>query len=207
MLTGWRWWLPGLAFLALGAAALLAGRHAGQSGTAVALTAADAALLPERPAIALAVGRQRLEGSEQRTRTDYAGGSSVLEYRFQGSGDDSHLFVRIAVQREASALAARLAMAGLWDRTLEELQASEAGFALVPRDDLFNWGEASRFGHLQLHGRARGVVLIARAGADVFHLLGIGFGFDDHFKLVMLVAPLLEALPGAPAANDATESP
>jgi len=141
------------------ALALLAGQRLGRSGETVPLAAADHGLLLETarldeawPGAALDPGR-----AEQR-KTVFDGDETLLEYRYRGAGEAQGLFVRQAVYLEPSPLWARLTAWWLWGQTERELEQGGGGdFTLTRRDELFAWGDASRFGYVELGGRARGV--------------------------------------------------
>jgi len=187
-----------LLLLLAGAAALalLAGQRLGRSGETAPLAAADHALLLETARLDEAWPGAALEpGRAERRKTVFDGDKILLEYRYRGAGEAQGLFVRQAVYLEPSPLWARLTAWWLWGQTERELEQGGGGdFTLSRRDELFAWGDASRFGYVELGGRARGSLLIARQGRAVLYLLAIGFTMEHHYNLVTLVAPVLAAL-------------
>jgi hypothetical protein len=61
----------------------------------------------------------------------------------------------------------------------------------VERNDLFRWGDRSRFGIVKSDGLPRGNLFVARKDRFVFHLVVVGVYFEDSEAFADLVMPAL----------------
>jgi hypothetical protein len=69
---------------------------------------------------------------------------------------------------------------------------ADTPLTVVERNDLFRWGDQSRFGILTRNGNPVGNVFMARHGKTVFYVLFSGVYFDDAEALAELLKPVLE---------------
>ena len=67
----------------------------------------------------------------------------------------------------------------------------DAEIELIERNDLFRWGNQSRFAIIQADGEPCGNLFVARKGTVVFYLIVSGIYFDDGGVFSELVSSAL----------------
>ena len=184
--------------LVIGVVALVffAGALIEVSGTPTALGARERALLPAIDAFSAQMAGHTPEQSRGRTsKTVFADGSYDLSFVYTDAGTPGAPYVEYRVTVEPTVFQAIATSLMLWYGTAYGLDfASTIDFEVRRRDDLFAWGDASRYGFIEGDGHAVGNLLVARRGRVVVLLLVTGLHYDDPFTFFNVVAPLLEPL-------------
>lgn len=124
----------------------------------------------------------------------YLDGSHDVEYEYESHrGGDLELYVTctVTVERNPSDAIASYATLGAFT----QLGMSIAGnVKVVPRDDLFRWGDASSHALIENEFGTVGNLFRARSGKYIFDVTIIGVYFDDAETLAELLKPRLERM-------------
>ena len=131
---------------------------------------------------------------EKRTRLRAAGGTIRLEYEFR-SPDGGPPLVYSSAELHPSPRDACLSFtAGSAGLGLSRLEVSD-------RNDLFRYGEKSRFGRVENAGKPAGNVFAMCRSRTAMLVMFVGLYFDDADSWRALIEPRLEALEALEAAN------
>jgi hypothetical protein len=135
---------------------------------------------------------------ESFSKKKYLDGSYEIDYEFDdpSNEDAPYVMCSIAVEPKTSdALISYTAMhAGL-----NIGFGAEEGVEQVERNDLFTWGDSSKFCLLEAEGAPVGVVFSARKETRVFLITVSGIYFDDSSDIEELLGKKLRALGRLPA--------
>lgn len=131
--------------------------------------------------------------AESVAKTKYFDGSYDLDYTYDDSEDPESPYLNCSVAFERTRQDARSAYWATWGGGKLGLSyLSDVSIAVVERNDIFRWGDESRFAVLELEGRPIGNMFVMREGKIVYFLMFTGAaveGADDVRSL--LTAPLL----------------
>ncbi len=123
-------------------------------------------------------------------REQWFDGSIMLEYTFEAPTDPNLPYVYSTAERHPSALDAKLSYSSGNIGLPLGLGESE----LEIRDDLYSYGDGSRFGILKADGQPYGNYFAMHHGRTVFTVILSGFYFDDGELWAELVAPTLASI-------------
>jgi hypothetical protein len=166
-------------------------------------TGTEEALAPGERELVLDIGHLTawMEGyspnlaSESVKKTRYIDRSYEIQYTYEVPDDDSAPYLSYLLNFEPTETDANSTYFSLWGGSKVAFYAFGAVKVDVDeKDDLFRWGDESRFGILRAEGRPFGNVFIARKGKTVVYLLLTGVYFADSESVSALLTPYLEKL-------------
>jgi len=134
--------------------------------------------------------------AERVSKTHYLDGSFDVEYEYDPPGDDG-FYLNCIVDRERNSRDARTTYTAYqWGASLGISLASGPGPTLKEeeRNDIFSWGDQSKFVIYTYEGNPVGNLFVTRKGKRVFCLQLTGIFFDDGEAFGELVVPKLEKL-------------
>lgn len=129
------------------------------------------------------------------TKTRYLDHSYEIQYTYEIPEDESAPYLSYMLNFEPTETDANSTYFSLWGGSRIAFYAFGAADVQVDEnDDLFRWGDESRFGILRSRGRPFGNVFVARRGKTVVYLLVTGIYFEDGQSVSALLTPYLERL-------------
>jgi hypothetical protein len=176
-------------------------------GTLYNMTGTEETLAPGERELMLDIGHLAgwMEGyapdlaDETVTKTRYADHSYDIQYTYEVPTDDSAPYLSYMLNFEPTETDADSTYFSLWGGSKVAFFAFGAmDVAVDEQDDLFRWGDESRFGVLRTEGKPFGNVFIAKRGKTVVYLLVTGIYFEDADNLSALLTPYLEKLDALP---------
>ena len=117
-------------------------------------------------------------------------GSFEIDYTYEDP-QEVEPYLNSAATVERSSSDAALSYSGI--KSGYRIGLSAAGSDLVPRDDLFGWGDKSELWIIENEGAPVGNIFIGRKGGLVFNVMLSGVYFDDE-AIAELLAPVLDRL-------------
>lgn len=182
-------------------------RSAAAVGLAGAVAAACVTAKPVEPgdrALLVTAGRlaefglelpDGYERHESLKREHVTGGAILIEYEFDGDDDDAPFYVySLAELHRTPGDACRSFAAG-------NIGLRLSGLDLTERDDLFRYGEKSRFALVENDGEPVGNLFNMCRSRTALLVMFVGLYFDDADLWRELVTPHLEALAALEAAS------
>ncbi|MEM9593262.1 MAG: hypothetical protein AAGD06_03325 [Acidobacteriota bacterium] len=162
------------------------------SADEVPLSADERGLLLDAEALARDTPDLGVDVANERAyKKQYFDKSYALEYEYE----DSSLYLNYSINWEPKRSDAMAVYLPMWDSTRVGLQIGGGGeLAVAERNDLFSWGDTSRFGILQANGEPYGNLFVARWKHDVVYLVLTGLYYDDTESLEALLGPYLDGL-------------
>ena len=137
------------------------------------------------------------KSKESFSKTKYLDGTYDMEYEYEDSSNQAAPYVYCSITLEKKVSDALISYkayhAGL------NIGLASGELEQVERNDLFQWGDASRFCLLQLDGAPTGIVFTSRKGTRVFSVTISGVYFDDSEAIKELLGERLRALERLPA--------
>ena len=176
------------------------------SGTVFMLTAKDEPLSSDDRA-ALLTASQIAEwiddfspdvSKETFSKTRFLDRSYDLDYEFEDPHNADAPYVSSSVTVEPKASDARISYKAL-QTGLDIGFGSQSGTVQVERNDLFRWGDSSKFCVLEIDGTPFGNTFTAVKGKHVYMMTISGVYFDDPAVIQQLLRPRLDALERLPA--------
>lgn len=126
-------------------------------------------------------------------KTRYMDGSYDVEYEYSLPDDTDGYYLACTVTVENSAEDASYNFFGFWKGF--ELVATGLGVNVEERNDLFQWGDHSRFAVLKTEGQPVGNMFITRTDKYIFSIILSGVYFTDTESINDLLLEKLERLP------------
>jgi hypothetical protein len=140
--------------------------------------------------------------SENVTKTRYIDRSYEIQYTYEVPGDDHAPYLSYLLNFEPTKTDAHSTYISLWGGSKAAFLAFGAlDVAVDENDEIYQWGDESRFGILRSKGKPFGNVFIARKNKTVVYLLLTGVYFEDNENASELLAPYLEKLDQAPPSS------
>jgi hypothetical protein len=128
-------------------------------------------------------------------KTRYIDDSFEIEYVYAIPEDDGAPYLSYSVTFEPSETDASTTYVSLWGGTRVAFYAfGGTQVEVQEKNEIFRWGDESRFGLLLTEGRPFGNVFVAKKGKRVVYLLLSGVYFDDPENFSGLLTPYLEKL-------------
>ncbi len=194
-------WLWILILIPLGLLAALAaviglGALFNLSGTSVALAAGERELVVDIAHLGgWMEGYTPDPAGETLEKTRYIDDSYEIEYVYDLPENDEAPYLSYTVTFEPSASDASTTYVSLWGGTKVAFYVfGEVQVEVQEKNELFRWGDESRFGLLLAEGRPFGNVFVAKKGKRVVYLLVSGIYFDDSESFSGFLTPYLERL-------------
>lgn len=134
---------------------------------------------------------------ETLTKTRYLDRSYELDYTYDVPDDENAPYLSYTLTFEPSQTDAGRTYVSYWSGTRVAFFAfGTSDVTIDERNDLFRWGDESRFGLLTTEGQPFGNVFVAREGNRVVYFLISGLYFDDAEQITALLDPYLKRLRG-----------
>jgi hypothetical protein len=128
-------------------------------------------------------------------KTRYIDDSFEIEYVYDLPEDDEAPYLSHSVTFEPSESDASTTYVSLWGGTKVAFYVfGEVQVEVKEKNELFSWGDESRFGLLLADGQPFGNVFVARKGKRVVYLLVSGIYFDEAESFSGFLSPYLEKL-------------
>ena len=199
-----RTWL--FVVLGLVGAALLGFLVVVGSGTLFVLTAKEQPLSANDKAALLTIEDVALwmegfapdKSLESFSKKKYLDGSYEIDYEFDDPSEESAPYVMCSIAVEPKASDALISYKAM-QTGLNIGFGAEEGVGQVERNDLFQWGDSSKFCLLEAEGMPVVVVFSARKETRVFLITVSGIYFDDSSDIEELLGKKLRALERLPA--------
>jgi hypothetical protein len=132
-------------------------------------------------------------------KTRYIDDSFEIEYVYDLPEDDEAPYLSYSVTFEPSESDASTTYVSLWGGTKVAFYVlGEVQVDVQEKNELFRWGDESRFGLLLAEGRPFGNVFVAKKGKRVVYLLISGIYFDEAASFTDFLGPYLEKLDAFP---------
>ena len=126
-------------------------------------------------------------GAGTATRIENIDDSWEISYEYE----DDRLYLMSSFIHESNAEDAKYSYSGQQIGTSLGYAGGEVDIEEVERDDLFKWGDESKFYLLKLDGQPAGNRLVARKGGNVVYIIFSGVYFDDAEWVHELLDPYL----------------
>ena len=166
------------------------------SGTSVALASDERELVVDISHL-----KEWMEGyapdpaGETIEKTRYIDDSYEIEYVYDLPENDEAPYLSYTVTFEPSTSDASTTYVSLWGGTKVAFYVfGEVKVDVQEKNELFRWGDESRFGLLVADGRPFGNVFVAKKDKRVVYLLVSGIYFDDSESFSSFLTPYLERL-------------
>ena len=128
-------------------------------------------------------------------KTRYIDGSYDIEYEYDIPEDMNAPYLSCIVTVERTISDAQTSYVAIWGGSqLGFSLLSDIEIDLVERNDLFRWGDRSRFAILKTEGEPFGNVFITRTGKYIFYIIISGVYFDNHDGISGLLSEPLSQL-------------
>jgi hypothetical protein len=132
---------------------------------------------------------------EKVTKRRYIDDSSEIEYVYDVPDQDDAPYLSYTLSFEPSEGDASTTYLSYWGGTRIAFYAfGEIEVDVSEKNDLFRWGDESRFALLSSAGAPFGNVFVAKKGRTVVYLIVSGIYFDDAENASGLLTPYLEKL-------------
>jgi hypothetical protein len=128
-------------------------------------------------------------------KTRYIDDSYEIEYVYDLPENEEAPYLSYTLTFEPSASDASTTYVSLWGGTKVAFYVfGEVEVDVQEKNEIFRWGDESRFGLLVAEGRPFGNVFIAKKDKRVVYLLVSGIYFDDTENFSNFLTPYLEKL-------------
>ena len=132
---------------------------------------------------------------ETLTKTRYIDGSYDIEYEYDIPEDLTAPYLSCTVTVELTSSDAQTSYVAMWSGSqLGMSLLSDVEIDVVERNDLFRWGDRSRFAILFTEGEPFGNVFIARSGKYIFYMVISGIYFDNREGISGMLSERLDRL-------------
>jgi len=166
------------------------------TGTEVALAAGERELIVDISHLqGWMEGYTPSPAGETLSKTRYIDDSFEIEYVYDLPEDDEAPYLSYTVTFEPNPSDASTTYVSLWGGTKVAFYVfGEVQVEVQEKNELFRWGDESRFGLLLAEGRPFGNVFVAKKAKRVVYLLVSGIYFDDSQSFSDFLTPYLERL-------------
>lgn len=128
-------------------------------------------------------------------KTRYIDDSFEIDYVYDVPEDDNAPYLSYSVTFEPSETDASTTYVSLWGGTKVAFYVlGEVQVEVQEKNEIFHWGDDSRFGLLLAEGQPFGNVFVAKQGKRVVYLMLSGIYFDDTASFSDFLNPYLEKL-------------
>ncbi|MEE2685458.1 MAG: hypothetical protein VYB09_04045 [Planctomycetota bacterium] len=129
------------------------------------------------------------------TKTRYIDGSYDIEYEYDIPEDLNAPYLSCIITVERKISDARTSYVAMWSGSqLGMSLQSDVEIDVVERNDLFRWGDRSRFAILFTEGEPFGNVFITRTGKHIFYIVISGVYFDHQEGIRGMLSEHLDRL-------------
>jgi hypothetical protein len=136
---------------------------------------------------------------ESLSKTRYIDDSFEIEYVYDLPQDNDAPYLSYTVTFEPSESDANTTYVSLWGGTkVAFYMFGDVKVDVQEKNEIFRWGDQSRFGVLFAGDRPFGNVFVAKKGKKVVYLLISGIYFDDPDVFSEFLTPYLERLDAFP---------
>ncbi len=130
--------------------------------------------------------------NETITRSRYIDRSYDIEYEYDDPGNDNEPYLHCCVTVERKRSDALTTYLAAWQGSrLGMTWGADAEVEVVERNDLFRWGDQSKFAVFFVDGKPGGNIFVARKGNVVVDLILGGVYFDEAEGFSSFVSPAL----------------
>ena len=126
------------------------------------------------------------------TKMRYIDGSYDIEYEYDSPDDFFAPYIYYCLTVEPNHGDAMTTYGLSWQATKIGMWGEDAEIEIVERNDLFKWGDASRFAIIKADGAPTGNIFVARSGRIVVDMIISGIYFDTPGGFGSLMNPTLE---------------
>ena len=137
------------------------------------------------------------KSKESFSKKKYLDGAYDIEYEYDDASNEKAPHVMCSISMEKRVSDALISYKTL--HTGLSIGYASEEVEQVERNDLFQWGDASRFCLLELEGAPVGIVFSSRKGSRVFLVSISGIYFDDSGSIKELLEERLRAVERLPA--------
>ena len=164
--------------------------------TEVEVSAADRALMLDITAVAEWMEDYSPElDHEVVVKVRYLDRSYEIDYTYDVPDDEHAPYLNYTVSEDVSSKDALASYLMLWSATkIGFLIIGDVKITVDQRDEIFRWGDRSRFGLVQADGAPLGNLFVAQKGRYVVYLLLTGVYFDETGPITELLSPYLAKL-------------
>lgn len=120
--------------------------------------------------------------------------SYEIDYVYDLAGDDDAPYLAYTITFEGSESDATTTYLSSWGGTEVGFFVGDGDVDVKESNELFHWGDASKFAILTTQGRPFGNVFVARRGTTVVYFLVAGLYFDEAQPIEQLLSPYLKKL-------------
>ena len=131
---------------------------------------------------------------ESLTKTRYIDDSYDVEYEFDLPDDPDAPFLSCTVTVERKMTDTHISYGASWAGVNLGMAMVDQEVDVVERNDLFTWGDASRFAILEADGQPFGNAFITRKDTHIFYVLWSGVYFDDSETIAEVLSEPLSQL-------------
>ena len=133
--------------------------------------------------------------AESIKKTRYLDGSYDVEYKYDVPDDPEAPYLVCTVTVETDAETAKIGSAAMWSASKVAFSVrSDVEGTVQERNDLFRWGDHSRFGIVKVEEKPFGNIFVARQGKYMFYVIWNGIYFADTESINGLLLTKLERL-------------
>jgi hypothetical protein len=131
---------------------------------------------------------------ESITKTKYVDSSYDIEYEYSppDESDDPFLYCCVTVERKLSDAVAAYGIA--WQTCKMMTWGSDVEVEYVDHNEIFTWGDSSRFAIIEAGGDPVGNLFVARRGKTVVEVMVIGVYFDANEHFAAFVSSKLDSI-------------
>lgn len=126
------------------------------------------------------------------TKTEYWDKTTEISYEYDSPGDIDPYYLMYTIHRERDPSDAWALYGTLWVGTQAGLMLADGEVQIAERNDLFKWGDRSRFGLIQADGHDIGNVFVGTKDETVFYCVFSGVYFDEAGPVSEILLPRLE---------------
>jgi hypothetical protein len=131
-------------------------------------------------------------GNESLRKRKHIDGSVEIEYEYEAVDGTSPFYLNSSVSYERNASDAVTCYSSMWTAAIVGLKiGGGSGFSVDERNELFQWGDRSRFGLLMSDGDAVGNIFVMQKEERCFTFMLSGIYFDEEAAIAELLTPVL----------------
>ncbi len=120
--------------------------------------------------------------------------SFEIEYEYDAPDDEDVPYLMCSLSVEPTLQDARASYLAMWGGVKLGIHFGADEVEIVERNNVFQWGDHSHFGTLEIENVPYGNVFVARKGKLIFVLLISGVYFEDRDTFSDFLAPVLSEL-------------
>jgi hypothetical protein len=128
---------------------------------------------------------------ESITKTKYLDRSYDIEYQYDApeDSDDPFIYCCLTVERKLNDAMTTYGIA--WQTCKMMTWGADADVKYVDHNEVFNWGDKSRFAIIEVNAQPAGNLFVAREGTIVVEVMVLGVYFDAKEGFELFVQPTL----------------